>query len=89
MTDYDVRPGECWNCALREGHDGCCAYFCSGCAGAGRTCFDLDDLGCNCGVCDGDGTCSDCGGAGWFNEFGEPCMTPGPDELPVRAEAAS
>lgn len=60
-------------CALAAPHDGCCAYFCSGCGGAGRlNCFP-DDLGCNCGFCDGHGYCAECGGHGYFTDLGQPC----------------
>lgn len=61
-------------CGLKNGHDGCCAYFCSLCVGQGRLDCYPDDLGCDCGVCDGDGYCPECAGMGWFNDIGEPCV---------------
>lgn len=75
-ADDDIRG--C--CALVPDHDGCCAFFCSMCNGTGRTCFP-DDLGCDCGFCDGYGYCGECGGGGWFNEFGEQCMAPSMSEV--------
>ena len=69
-------------CALKDGHDGCCAYRCSTCDGAGRLGCYPDDLGCECGMCDGMGYCPECGGNGWFNEDGDQCMAPTRDELP-------
>lgn len=78
VSDDETYPG-C--CALVDGHDGCCAFHCSMCSGTGRTdCFP-DDLGCDCGFCDGDGYCVECSGNGWFNEFGEPCMAPSMAEV--------
>ena len=62
-------------CGLKNGHDGCCAYFCAVCAGLGYMLdCEPDDLGCACGYCDGDGGCPECGGLGWFNDAGEPCV---------------
>lgn len=67
-------------CALVEGHDGCCAFMCSMCSGRGRLdCFP-DDLGCDCGSCDGDGYCAECSGQGWFTDLGEACLV-GWDEV--------
>ena len=43
------------------------------CTGTGRTDCTYDDLGCDCGLCDGYGYCVECSGQGWFNEAGEPC----------------
>ena len=83
--DADLAPDRC--CGLKPDHNGCCAYFCSMCSGTGR-CGDqfIDDLGCNCGFCDGYGYCQECSGQGWFNEAGEPCWV-GVDEW--RPSAAS
>lgn len=61
-------------CALKEPHEGCCAYACSMCDGAGRTDCRYDDLGCDCGLCDGYGYCTECSGHGWFNDEHEPCF---------------
>lgn len=80
--------GRC--CGLKAGHEGICAYFCSACGGRGRTDCLYDDLGCDCGFCDGYGNCEACGGEGWFNEAGEPCWV-GPDEWepnPARTRAS-
>lgn len=84
LSDED---GRC--CGLKPDHEFCCAYFCSTCAGSGR-CGDrfIDDLGCDCGFCDGYGYCSECSGQGWFNEEGEPCWV-GADEWGRTAEAAT
>ena len=72
QPEYDADDFAC--CALKQPHDGCCAYACSMCKGAGRTDCRYDDLGCDCGFCDGYGYCTDCGGHGWFNEEHEPCF---------------
>lgn len=68
-------------CALKPGHDGCCAYRCQWCDGSGHLgCFP-DDLGCNCGGCDGWGYCPDCDGQGWFDDFGNTVIV-FPEEVP-------
>lgn len=67
-------------CALISGHDGCCVYVCSMCNGTGNLGCYPDDTGCACGFCDGQGYCQQCGGDGFFNENGEPCVA-FPNEL--------
>ena len=57
-----------------EDDHGCCAFVCPDCNGAGRTGCYPDDLGCDCGICDGDGYCIQCSGHGYHNEFGDPCF---------------
>lgn len=76
---------DCHCCALKDDHDGCCAYFCSMCSGTGRMDCLYDDLGCECGYCDGFGGCDECSGLGWFNDVGEPCWV-SPNE--IRGEAS-
>ena len=76
-AEYDE---DYWCCALKEGHEGCCAYRCSNCNGSGHMGCLADDLGCDCGLCDGDGYCFECSGHGFFNEAGDPCFV-GRDEV--------
>jgi hypothetical protein len=77
VDERTYADGSC--CGLKPDHEGCCAYFCSMCTGRGRTLCTYDDLGCDCGFCDGYGYCAECSGQGWFNDQGEPCWV-GADE---------
>jgi hypothetical protein len=72
IDERTYSDGSC--CGLKPNHEGCCAFMCSDCDGLGRTRCRFDDLGCDCGYCDGYGYCSECGGQGWFNEMGESCF---------------
>lgn len=72
-TPIDLEEYGC--CALDKdgtGHDGACAWKCSGCTGTGR-CLDCDGTGgpddvVRCDPCDGTGACQYGCYEGWVSE---------------------
>jgi hypothetical protein len=70
---YPPDPEADWGCcALDDGHDGVCAWRCSGCGGTGRCpeCWGTggDDDVVLCERCEGGGGCHDGCYEGWVSE---------------------